>query len=197
MDAATAGLLGALLGGGLTVVKTAVDVWSQRKLERAKAVWGRDLERAKADWGRLLERAKADWGRENAVASELRSHIAEVARQLLSIQHSMEWLSSATDSGGELTPGVMTNYHVEIHGAIPKLLGALASVASLDEPAYKRLSILADAVFALDSRLAEVLRGYLNSPFDTSQAVANLRSPITKLYKQLPEQIAAVMKSAR
>lgn len=174
MDPAVAGLLGAAIGGGLTLLKSVVDGWSNRKLERAKA----------------------DWVRENAVATELRSHIATVARELLSIQHSMEWLCSATDFGGELTPAVMENYHLEIHGAIPRLLGALAAVASIDESTYQNLSELADNVFGLDSKLAAALRGYLESPSLTSQAVAGLRAPIAELYKQLPQRIAAVMKSA-
>ena len=175
MDPTTAGLVGAAIGGGITLVKSAVDGWNQQKLERAKA----------------------DWTRENAVASELRSHIAAVARELLSLQHSMEWLCSATDSGGELTPEVMNNYHVEIHSAIPKLLGGLATVASLDESTYESLSELADEVFKLDSNLAAALRGFLDSPPHASQTVAGLRNPITELYKQLPKRIAGVMKSAK
>jgi hypothetical protein len=174
MDPAIAGLLGAFIGGGLALLKPLVDGWSNRKLEREKAAWVRD----------------------NTVATEFRSHIAAVAREVLSIQHSMEWLCSATDAGGELTPAVMANYHVEIHSATPKLLGALATVASIDESTYENLSKLADDVFDLDSKLAAALRGYLDSPSLTSQAVASLRAPITKLYKQLPKRIAAVMKSA-
>ena len=79
MDPAVAGLVGAAIGGGVSILKSFVDGSSQRRLEKAKA----------------------DWGRENAVATELRTHVSTVARELLAAQHSMEWLCSlhASDSG--------------------------------------------------------------------------------------------------
>jgi hypothetical protein len=61
MDAAEAGLIGAAIGGGVAILKSWIDGRSQVKLEKAKAEWIKD----------------------NAVAAELRTHVATVARELL------------------------------------------------------------------------------------------------------------------
>ena len=175
MDPAIAGLVGVVIGGGLTLLKSLVDARSQKQLERAKA----------------------EWTRENAVATELRSHISAVCKDILSFQHSMEWLCSATDGDGELTPAVIENYHAEIHTAIPKLLGALATVASIDEAAYAQCSAMAEEVFELDTKIASILRGYLSSSSATSKSIARLRAPVTILYKQLPPRIAQVLRRHR
>jgi hypothetical protein len=115
LDTAVAGLLGAAIGGGVAILKSFIDGRSQRNLEQAKA----------------------KWSREGTVATELRTHVATVARELLSAQHSMEWLCWQTQQGSkQLDEKAVTDYHGEIHATFPKLLGALAAVSSLNARAY-------------------------------------------------------------
>lgn len=80
MDAATAGLVGAATGGGVAVVVSFAEGRNQRRLEKAKAGW-------------------AESAAKNA---EFRNHVAEVARELLSAQHSIEWFCALTDHGSQL-----------------------------------------------------------------------------------------------
>jgi len=173
MDAATAGLVGAALGGGVAIIKSFVDSWSQRRLEKAKA----------------------EWARSGAVATELRAHVAAVARELLAAQHSMEWLCSLTDGGTVLSPAAVERYHAEIHATVPKLLGALATVSSVEDRVYRELARLSDDVFAQDKLIADALRTFDRSPSSASAEVAKQRSGATELYRELPVSIATIMKS--
>ena len=175
MDAATAGLIGAALGAGATMLKTLVDGYSTRRLEAAKA----------------------QWARASVIDTELRTHVASVAKELLSAQHSMEWLCSLTDSGSTLTTTAVDTYHTEVHATFPKLLGALATVSSLNERTYRDLQVLADKVFAIDSTIADALRGHATSPAATSAHVAQQRVAATELYQSLPLSIARIMRDAR
>jgi hypothetical protein len=155
MDAAEAGLIGAAIGGGVAILKSAIDGWSQRKLEKAKAEWSRD----------------------NTVGAELRAHVATVARELFDVQHSIEWLCSKTDGNSELTKEDVERYDTEIHASFPKLLGALATVSSLNERAYNDLSVLAKHLFEIDGKIAGALRGFSTSTskMDASVSVAKER----------------------
>jgi hypothetical protein len=175
MDAATAGLVGAALGGGVTILKSFVDSLSQRRLEMAKA----------------------QWGREGLLDTELRTHVASVARELLSAQHSMEWLCALTDGDTVLSQAAVDTYHLEIHATYPKLLGAIATVSSLNERAYQDLVVIADKVFAIDNTITEALRGFQSSPTSASSTVSKQRAAATALYRSLPVSIARVMKDLR
>ena len=175
MDAATAGLIGAAIGGGVAIIKSFVDGWSQRRLERAKA----------------------EWARSNVVETELRAHVAAVARELLAAQHSMEWLCSLTDGGAVLSQAAVERYHAEIHATFPKLLGALATVSSVEDRVYRELSSLSDKVFELDGVIANALRAFDGSPPKASAEVAKQRSGATELYRELPRSVATIMKSVR
>jgi hypothetical protein len=175
MDAAAAALIGAAIGGGVAILKSFIDGWSQRKLEKAKAAWSRD----------------------NTVGTELRGHVATVARELLAAQHSLEWVCSLTDQGRQLSASAVEGYHAEIHATFPKLLGALAAVSSLDDRAYRDLSELAEKVFAIDGAIADALRDFSGSPAIASGEVAKQRADATSLYRELPISIARIMKDLR
>jgi hypothetical protein len=173
LDAAVAGLLGAAIGGGVAILKSFIDGRSQRNLEEAKA----------------------KWSREGTVATELRLHVATVARELLSAQHSMEWLCWQTQQGSKLLDEkAVTDYHGEIHATFPKLLGALAAVSSLNDRAYNELSVLADKVFAIEGKIAAALVGFKISAQAATSGVAEQHASATSLYRELPMSLARVMK---
>jgi hypothetical protein len=175
MDAATAGLIGTAIGGGVTILTSLVNSHSLRRLEAAKA----------------------EWAQASLVDTELRSHVASVARELLAAQHSMEWLCSLTDGGAVLAPTAVDTYHAEIHATFPKLLGALATVSSLHDRASQDLLGLGDKVFAIDNTIAGALRGFPASPSTASLEVSKQRASATALYKSLPVSIARIMKDLR
>lgn len=172
MDAATAGLIGAVLGGGVALVTSLIDGWNSRKLEAAKA----------------------QWGQEHAVGAELRGHVGAVARHLLSCQHSMEWLCALTDDGGVLTQKSVETYHREIHATFPKLLGGLATVSSLDSRLYAELERLAEEVFRIDGKIADALKKFDRAPAEASREVSTQRIDATELYRKLPREIGEIMK---
>jgi hypothetical protein len=172
MDAAIAGLLGAVIGGGVALLKSFID--------------GRTAHRLELDKARLAHRG--------AVETELRGHVAAVARDLLACQHSMEWICSSTDGKSVLSGDKVSNYHAEIHESFPRLLGALAAVASLNDVAYKALLELANKVFKVDQQIAKALRDYENSPQMASANVSAHRNAATELYEELPRKIAEIMK---
>jgi hypothetical protein len=174
MDAAEAGLIGAAIGGGVAILKSWIDGRSQVKLEKAKA----------------------EWSKENAVAAELRTHVATVARELFAVQHSIEWLCSKTDENSELSVEDVDRYDTEIHTTFPKLLGALATVSSLNEQAYNDLSVLAFSLFKIDGKIARALRGFSTavSKMGASAMVANERGEVTRLWRELPVSISRIMK---
>jgi hypothetical protein len=175
MEAATAGLVGAALGAGVTILKSLVDSYSLRKLESAKAQWTRAA----------------------AIDSELRTHVASVARELLSAQHSMEWLCALTDGDAVLSTPAVETYHAEIHATFPKLLGAMATVSSLNERVFQDLLVLADQIFVIDSEIAAALRGFPLSAPAASAKVARQRAAATTMYKTLPISISRIMRDMR
>jgi hypothetical protein len=156
MDAAIAGLLGAVIGGGVALLKSFID--------------GRTAHRLELDKARLAHRG--------AVETELR----------------MEWICSSTDGKSVLSGDKVSNYHAEIHESFPRLLGALAAVASLNDVAYKALLELANKVFKVDQQIAKALRDYENSPQMASANVSAHRNAATELYEELPRKIAEIMK---
>src|SRR5262245_997229 len=175
MDSGTAGLIGAALGGGVAILNTFVTSRGQRRLEKAKA----------------------EWAHENAVRTELRGHVATVARELLAAQHSMEWLCSLTDEGHTLSASDVARYHDEIHTTFPRLLGALATVSAVSDRTYKKLAGLADQIFEIDGAIARALRGFPASASTASAQVAEQRNAAAGLYRELPVSVASIMKDLR
>jgi uncharacterized membrane-anchored protein YhcB (DUF1043 family) len=169
---AVAGLIGTVIGivltGVIGLAKTKMDASIQERLEKAKAKFSLD----------------------NAVAAELRTHVAMVARELFSVQHSIEWLYSQTDDNSQLTREDKLRYDGEIHTSFPKLLGALATVASLDRQTYDDFFVLAQGLFQIDNDIAKALRGFDASPGVASAAVAEQRTAATQEYRTLPKSIA-------
>jgi hypothetical protein len=171
LDNAIAALIGAAIGGAITFLSTFVDRWSQRSLERKKV----------------------EWTREHMVDAEFREHVTAVARELLSAQHSIEWLCSKTGHGQPLHSKAVDDYHAEIHSAFPKLLGALAAVSTIDGRAYKELFGLAEKIFAIDSAIASSLQSFDTSPEAASAGVAKQRHAAAALYKSLPISINKII----
>jgi hypothetical protein len=109
----------------------------------------------------------------------------------------MEWLCALTDGDAVLSTPAVETYHAEIHATFPKLLGAMATVSSLNERVFQDLLVLADQIFVIDSEIAAALRGFPLSAPAASAKVARQRAAATTMYKTLPISISRIMRDMR
>lgn len=175
MDQAIAGLIGAVIGACIVIINTLITNRHQLTLEAEKA--------------RLAEEAE--------LSKELRSRIADVAHEMLSAQHSMEWVCWFASEGADIDKDMVSNYHSEIHLHFPRLLGSLAVVASLNVDVYEELALLADKLYQVDSDIAQAMLTYGTEPNELSAKLAGVYPEATALYQVLPEQITRIIKSQR
>ncbi len=174
MDAGLAALTGAIVGGMAAIAGSLIIGLIQIRTEKQKWL-----------------RAKQDES-----AAQLRFQIAEVARKMLSAQHSMEWIAwYAAYTPQHLSQEMASNYEREIHKVFPELLGSLAVTASLSLDAYNRLTPLAEEIYELDPRISRALVSFKVSPLESAKAVSATLPKATELYKQLPLQIAEILKA--
>lgn len=176
MDAAIIGLVGVLIGGIISSITTFVTTRlnNQHQLR--------------------LEQKKATITKRNTLDKELRSQVAEVAREMLSAQHSMEWVCWHAVHASGLIDGIIADeYHKEIHVTFPKLLGDLAVVASLNSSTYEKLTSLANKLYAIDGKIAEALVHYKKSPQESTKVLKECYPETLSLYKDLPKELAKIM----
>ena len=180
MDQAAAGLIGVAIGGIISAV-TAITTSQLTTRNQLR-----------------VEREKAGIGRHEALLTELRSHIAEVAREMLSVQHSMEWVCwHAKQAPDLINDRLVTQYHKEIHTVIPQLLGSLAVVASINQKVYEELSALADKLYKVEGKIAKALADYKKSPEETLKTLEDCHPMTIQLYQSLPPDLAAIMRACK
>ena len=98
MDAGLAALIGALVGGIAAIAGSLITGLIQVRTEKQK--WLRS--------------------RQDEAAAQLRLQIAEVARKMLSAQHSMEWIAwYAARVPQYVSQEMVSNYEQEIHKVFP------------------------------------------------------------------------------
>lgn len=166
-------VVGAIIGAGTAILNSYLSSRYQLKLENEKGLIAR----------------------RDALSKELRGYVAEVAREMLSAQHSMEWVCWSAKKGRHLVnEELVTQYHKEIHGTFPKLLGALANVSSLDVDAYKALAALADQLYKVDAKIADALAQYKVAPEQTAELIAQYYPDAFTLYQSLPLGFTKIMK---
>jgi hypothetical protein len=147
-----------------------------------------------------LEEQKSKIAREDALDKELRSYGAEVIREMFSALHSMAWIAWHAYKQKELgialiNDELISQYHQEIHSAVPRLLGHLAAVDSVDKRAYKELSDRWDELQELENRIANTLVRYQSLPDESLRTLAEYHPEIMGLYKSVPQNLADIMKS--
>jgi hypothetical protein len=173
MDAGLAALIGAIVGGIAAIAGSFIVGLTQVRTEKQK--WLRS--------------------KQDEAAAQLRLQIAEVARKLLSAQHSMEWIAwYAHYAPQRVTQEMVSNYEQEIHKAFPELLGALAVTAALSLDAYNRLTPLAEEVYDLDASISMALVNFKVSPLESAKGVSEALPKTGELYKRLPLRIAEILK---
>lgn len=139
------------------------------------------------------------WERADDERRALRAQAALVFEQVFVLQHEMEWLTWHADRRpAALCSGFTEAYEEAVHKAYPRLLGAMAVLASLDLKLYNLLLPLTEQLFAFESDIGkEITR--VSQPDTAEEAIAvlrDLRPAITALYLTLPPQLAEVLQAA-
>jgi hypothetical protein len=146
------------------------------------------------------ERQRSQATKQEAFVQELRSRTADVFGQLLAMQHSMEWLTWHAQRDPASVSRLHEQYEEEVHRTYPQLLGAMAVTAALDLTLYSELRMLVNRVYELEgevaiSLIAAVRRGPDQN--DALRALAGLNPAVTRLYEELPIELAEAMQKAQ
>jgi len=107
---------------------------------------------------RALEEAKLRSARQDAMHKELLVRIQTLTADLASAAHSICWLSWAAGHG-TLTKKMITEYDRELHLILPKIIGGVGAVASLDEELAQTAKKLHDEIVGLDANIGAVTAG--------------------------------------
>ena len=147
MNSTDGALLGALVGAGVALagsVLTSVVLW---RIEHARQ------EAAK------IAAAKAQQAAKTAADVEtLRRHTADVFSELFALNHAISWITWFAEHAPHAVDQQMReSFDAETHGTFPKVLAAMAMVASVNLDFYSRLRPLQQGVFALWERVARAL----------------------------------------
>jgi hypothetical protein len=145
------------------------------------------------------ERQRAEATERAASVQELRSRTADVFGNLLAMQHSMEWLTWHAKQDPDSIASLKNNYETEVHRTYPELLGAMAITAALNLTLYSDLRVLVDQVYRLEGEVAvSLLKAVRPGPKQTDGLLelTALNSAATRLYEELPVQLAEAMRKA-
>jgi hypothetical protein len=134
--------------------------------------------------------------RQDTHMQALRTQAAEVFRQMFVLQHEMEWITwHAANRPKSLSSEMTGSYESTVHDSYPKMLGAMAVLASMDVGLYYQLTPLMERLFEEEARIGELISG-LGIRRKRSISLARLarrNGPVKKLYIELPPEMAKVM----
>lgn len=145
------------------------------------------------------ETRRRRWERADNERRALRAQAALVFEQVFVLQHEMEWLTWHAHRRPAAVRSELTEaYEDAVHRAYPRLLGAMAVLASLDLKLYNLLLPLTEQLFALESDIGtEITR--LGLPDHAGEALAALQgmhSTVSALYRTYPPRLAEVLQTA-
>jgi hypothetical protein len=104
---------------------------------------------------RELEESKVRAARIDSLTKELNLKVSQLAADLGSASHSMAWLIWAANHE-ILTEKRIESYDTEMHLVLPKVLGGVVSVASLDERLGTTADTIAKELYQLDAELGDI-----------------------------------------
>jgi hypothetical protein len=137
---------------------------------------------------------------ERARIASIRTDAAEVFRHVFVLQHEMEWLTwHAGHRPGAPDDRMVTAYEAAVHEAFPRLMGALAALASSDLDLYAELAAVVDEVYVVEGRIGVLISGLVGDPGGRAEAVTALAAmgeEVRELYRTLPPRMAAAMRRA-
>jgi len=129
----------------------------------------------------------------------LRTQAAEVFRHIFALQHEMEWLTwHAVNRPKGLDSRMTASYESAVHDVYPKLLGAMAVLASMNIYLYQELVPMVDRIYEMDGEIGSHITG-LGGRRTRRGSLAKLKQlsePVKALYVTLPPEMAATMQHA-
>jgi hypothetical protein len=152
---------------------------------------------------RRLESAKWPRGREDALASDLRTTISGLITNIASGLHSICWLTWDLDHRpGPLQPERIATYDADMHGLLPRLLGGVAAVATIDKETAVELRVFVENIIEIDYKIGvatlaihddpEGARAQLREQFSRAAALEReLLSNLMEISTQAVERRAA------
>jgi hypothetical protein len=128
---------------------------------------------------------------------ELRLRVADVFTELFILQHEMEWLTWHAKYHPEaIDLAMIGRYEATVHAALPKALGAMAIVASLDLELYLLLKPLAEEVYFLEGGVALAAKDLGTDREGSIAKLTPLTAATTSLYVKLPIELGTAMEKA-
>jgi hypothetical protein len=124
------GLVGAVIGGGISIITIFFSQRGQRKSERE----------------RLRE------GRKDALLGELGTCFQRVAIDLGAAAHSMCWLTWQA-AHGNMSQKMIDDYNAEIHAVMPRLIGGKIRIWALDPGLGDQLDLFVDLAHEVDEKI--------------------------------------------
>ncbi len=109
----------------------------------------------------IIQRGKRCRSRRKDVERQaLRTQAAEVFRHIFVLQHEMEWLTwHAFNRPKNLDSRMTAAYESTVHDAYPKVLGAMAILASMNIDLYQRLAPMVDRIYEMDGEIGSHITG--------------------------------------
>jgi hypothetical protein len=180
VNATNAALLGTLIGAGVALagsVLTNVVLWQTERSRQKKAKTATDLEKR-------------------------RQYTAAAFSELFALNHAISWITwFAKYAPHEVNQQMRASFDAETHGTFPKLLAAMAMVASVtpdvhSEPnLYSELIKLQDEVFDAWDQVAKALRRKRGRNIDM-EALRACLPRAEQLHKNLPTGLRRLMEMA-
>ena len=147
------------------------------------------------------ERLRHEQAARDALIAEMRTRTADAFKQLLAIQHAIEWVTwhAKFDPEAIRTQELVSSYEREVHVAYPAFLGALAAATSISPTVYEDLRALLDRVYGIEQRVALALKSAKESDAKFTPAIDDLKEEygeITRFLKEVLDQLPQVMDRA-
>jgi hypothetical protein len=135
----------------------------------------------------------------DAERQAIRSQAAEVFVHMFHMQHEMEWLTwHAVNCPERVDRSLGSAYENAIHAIYPRILGAMAVLASLDVVLYRKLRPVLDDMYDVDEKIGKEVC-HVAQPERHVAAVARLadqHEAARAFYRDLPEKLAEFMLQA-
>lgn len=143
------------------------------------------------------ESRKRSQERHLAELTTVRTQAADTFKQMFVLQHEVNWLTwHARFNADAVDTRMLDGYEAAVHACIPRLLGSLSVLASLDLELYAELDDVARPLFALEAKAAfQAARCRDDDQRDLAlAALAAMFADATGLWDSLPTQMASAMR---
>jgi hypothetical protein len=132
---------------------------------------------------RELEESKVRAARADLLIKEVNLKVSQLAADLGAASHSMAWLTWAANHG-TLTEKRIESYDEEMHLVLPKVLGGIVAVASLDERLGKVANGIAKDLYNLDEKLGRICVLFSGDPAAAAAGFSNISPEVKKFWTE-------------